>query len=294
MKSRKAFDFHQAVHYFHVDHDTGAVYAILTPRPRPSTCCINMDSSDHNDLQIQRLQLSDMPLSPSIITPSADSEEVLPGDADEHDARTSGDSIVQSQLAILEQIQRENELRKKAAVMPHELGRCISAPVPVMNLPSVSRDDRADDNSDLFRAQERLLERFRKQKEEREMQEKKKQEKHLEAKSSGLKVTLVSREIVKPCEPFLPRSYTEPMVPSSPLRSDNDTIVSCPDHCARLGKKKFIVRGTDHTYQAIQSGASSIVDCVACGQALQVPVTAKAVYCTCCHHISSIERKTTL
>ena len=245
-----------------------------------------MDSSDH--IHVQRLHVSE---SPSALR-APESEELLPSDADEHDARNGGDTIIQSQLAILEHIQRANELRRKTNAVPKDLSRCVSAPVAVVNVPFPHLKERTADDSDLLRAQERLLERFRKQKEERELQQ---QANDRDAKKAVLlKVSRSSREIVKPCEPFLPtRAHTDPIVPSSSplLRYESDTVINCPDHCARLGKKKFIVRGTDHTYEAIQSGSSSIVDCVACGQALQVPATAKAVYCTCCHHISSIGSK---
>jgi LSD1 subclass zinc finger protein len=214
----------------------------------------------------------------------------VPGESAENDIE-AGDCIMRSQLAILEQIQRANELRKRTVNKPAE---CFLPPVAFINIPTKHFDvDTKSVSSDpavsVLSTQRRLLDRFRRQKEGGpKKQEDVKQGKTV--KDSSKKSQLYNNHIVTACRPFYRK--TNPLkVPTTASQRETDAPINCPDHYTKLGGKKYIVRGTDHTYKAIESGASTVIHCVACKRALQVPANAKAVYCTCCHHISPLVGK---
>ncbi|GKY98896.1 hypothetical protein MPSEU_000845500 [Mayamaea pseudoterrestris] len=207
------------------------------------------------------------------------------------------DSFIQSQIAILQEIERENELRRSVSAGP----KCAEFDLPpvafvsVPSAPCVITSSEKDDlnDMDVMNAQRRLLERFQRKKElEQTKQACNKEGSKSESDSTSSKELgrSAKNQIVRPCLP--PTGKTNPSLEHDEVILPKDELrrsVTCPDHYAKIGRRKFVVRGTDQTYKAIESGASTIINCLACKRALQVPASAKAVYCTCCHHISNIE-----
>jgi hypothetical protein len=61
------------------------------------------------------------------------------------------------------------------------------------------------------------------------------------------------------------------------------------DSITRLcNNTKMFIKGTNYTYEAIASGRSSLTQCIACKVVLQVPLMATTVYCTSCHQVSCV------
>jgi LSD1 subclass zinc finger protein len=83
-------------------------------------------------------------------------------------------------------------------------------------------------------------------------------------------------------------SSTEKFVPT------NDGI--CPsdqkDQIANFGggNQKIRIQGTFRTYQAIANGTAILVHCVSCHTLLQLPESAKLLYCTHCHQVTPIDQ----
>jgi LSD1 subclass zinc finger protein len=61
------------------------------------------------------------------------------------------------------------------------------------------------------------------------------------------------------------------------------------DHVTYIGSQRVRVKGTKQAHLAIANGDATLVGCSACGAVLQVPRTTKNLFCTLCHHITSME-----
>ena len=59
----------------------------------------------------------------------------------------------------------------------------------------------------------------------------------------------------------------------------------------RYGRRKLIVRDKRKTLDSIALGDAILVQCLACRSVLQVPSHSKLLFCTICHDVSRIERR---
>lgn len=197
------------------------------------------------------------------------------------------DHVVRSQLAILEQIQRENEMRRKTS--KETSAQTLTPSLPSRNTSLEGQIERpvvltkSGECDAIIQSQMKALEKFRRKKEEESVAKKGKEKVNTAINDQRWFLDSITKSNQQ-----IPGKFCQvETVNDTPI--NDGAISSCSDHCARFGKSKVLVRGTDHTYKAIQAGSSMTVSCQACGTTLQVPASAKAVFCTCCRHISAIE-----
>jgi hypothetical protein len=193
---------------------------------------------------------------------------------------TIPDSLVQHQLAILAQIERDNQQKKQV----ESTAGCF--------YPTLPRDISDDEVNSWFDVDPEIAHGQSRRHDDFE---------NLQKHKSSLPFNMYPLELLHRSssvidllqETILAEQRSKTRISAlkcSPelYESSGDSLLGSADHIARLDSQNVMMRGTDHTYQAIQAGTATTIRCLACDAALQVPAHCKAVYCTCCHHISPV------